>query len=884
MNLAQFLEKHGSAVRQHSERLFLEEFLYPLIGEQGLKYVYPQRPFIDSTGRRCLIDFSIEKDGKCLAVEIDGEGYHSPASITSDEFDDQLMRQNEILAAGWHLVRFSYNQLLSDRWRPLVRQMLRDRILDLFPELIDDASVRMKPNPLQQRALADLEFYRKEKAWNSGIVVLPTGTGKTYLSAFDARRFNGRTLYVVHRLDILRQSLEAFKRVWPEATTGLLTGEERKDLDAQVIFASKDTLCRDDVLFQFSPNEFDYIIIDEVHHGQAPTYRKIINYFRPKFMLGMTATPDRQDRKDIFELFDYRKIHETTLQEAIEQGYLVPYTYYGLYDDIDYSKIRHDGRRYNVQDLERKLIIPERNAAILREYLDKGHGDKAIGFCVSIAHAERMAEYFRSHGLKAEAIHSQTEDREAKIRAFRDNQIHVVFTVDLFNEGIDIPNVRTLMFLRPTESKTIFLQQLGRGLRLYPGKDRVVVLDFIGNYKRANHVRRYLAKDVKRVRHDARGDKVEIVYPLGCEVHFDVRVEEIIRQQDEAEMQVTEEELRDAYYEVAEKIQRKPTQDDINQHGRYRTGQYIRVFGSWTRFLRAIGEYTEASYHYPQGTHLGHLLYILRVLARNDRRGTLLDDKYIRVRGNFDDGPIGNRQRQTKYKLQALMALGAIADDRELGPDTTYELKLTPRGEELVSLLRPVLDSADLTFVDDASWRMTRDEAYFNKLIADFIRQDVGVWKRIADVFLDLDSVRQMFFYLYGVERQKEVSKETIYHRFFKAPFVRRYCDRHGIEEPTLEVSRRRCPFLLNVLEALGFIEKSARVVKLITFPIHRATMSLTPEDTRDTAEQRARAVAKAWPDKGYLLDGHELSILREQFGADFLTANYFLSDAVVLL
>src|SRR5262249_46537389 len=160
---------------------------------------------------------------------------------------------------------------------------------------------------------------------------------------------------------------------------------------------------------------------------------------------------------------------------------LVPYTYMGLTDNVDYSRIRYQNYRYRVDDLERFLIIPERNKAILDAYLEKGSGDKAIGFCVSIKHAERMAEFFRENGVKACAIHSGSLNRDELIASFRNNELQVVFTVDLFNEGIDFPNVRVLLFLRPTESKTVFIQQLGRGLRLCAGKDRVRVLDFIGN-------------------------------------------------------------------------------------------------------------------------------------------------------------------------------------------------------------------------------------------------------------------------------------------------------------------------------------------------------------------------------------------------------------------
>lgn len=238
------------------------------------------------------------------------------------------------------------------------------------------------------------------------------------------------------------------------------------------------------------PNEFDYIVIDEVHHGQAPTYQSILRYFKPNlFMLGLTATPDRTDRKDIFQLFDYNKVFEYTLNDAIDNGFLVPYTYYGLTDNIDYSNIRYNGNKYKVEDLDRALIIPERNERIFEEYIKKGNGNKALGFCCSIKHANEMAELFNSKGIPAVAITSETPDREKVIKDFRQNAYTVAFTVDLFNEGIDFPDLRVLLFLRPTESKTIFTQQLGRGLRLCGGKGNVVVIDFIGNYKKANLIR-----------------------------------------------------------------------------------------------------------------------------------------------------------------------------------------------------------------------------------------------------------------------------------------------------------------------------------------------------------------------------------------------------------
>jgi superfamily II DNA or RNA helicase len=532
MTLEEYYQIHGSKITQDSERLFVDEFLYPLVGA-GIASITPQHAFLDSTGRSRRIDFACSGSKAPLALEVNGETYHAEGIIPNEMFDDNLFRQNEILRAGYRLVRFSYSQLKDPRWRPVVMASLRDVINDAAPELL--SQYVLKPTEVQKEALDALDFYRRVKRWRKGIVVMPTGTGKTILSAIDAQRIGGKALFLVHRLDILAQSVSAYRMVWPTMVHGYLTGEARsKELEADVLFASKDTLRQPNELAKFARDHFSYVVIDEVHHGQSPSYRDILEYFTPKFMLGMTATPDRLDRKDIFELFDYNKAYEITVTEVIERGLLVPYTYYGLTDDIDYSKIRYEKNHYNVADLERHLIIPERNAAVLKEFLEKGAGDKAIGFCVSIKHAERMAAFFNEQGVPAAAIHSQAPDRDKLVQDFRDNKLTVAFTVDLFNEGVDFPNVQVLLFLRPTESKTVFIQQLGRGLRISPGKERVRILDFIGNYKRASLIRGYLAKDKREITTKEDGKsrrKFEYEYSSGCEVHFDSNVEEILNRQ-----------------------------------------------------------------------------------------------------------------------------------------------------------------------------------------------------------------------------------------------------------------------------------------------------------------------------------------------------------------
>jgi superfamily II DNA or RNA helicase len=824
MRKDEYYVEFGSRITQASERLFVDEFLWPLLGKK-LGFVIPQRQFIDSTGKSRRIDFSFVEGKTKLAIEVNGETYHAEGVIPDSMFDDNLFRQNEILQDGNKLIRFSYNMLQSPQWRPAVMESLRSFFTTHAPSLLGDDPI--KPNPLQQEALQALEFYRT-KGWRKGVVILPTGTGKTILSAIDAKRFGGKVLFLVHRLDILKQSIAAYQRVWPQMRVGILTGEAKEnESKCDVLFASKDTLRRTTELTNYKRKEFSYIVVDEVHHGQTPSYSEIFAYFRPHFMLGMTATPDRTDRKDIFELFDYNKIFEVSLQEAIEAGYLVPYTYYGLLDNVDYSRSRYQNNRYRVDDLERYLIIPQRN------------------------------------------------------------EITVVFTVDLFNEGIDFPNVRVLMFLRPTESKTVFMQQLGRGLRLCIGKDRVRILDFIGNYKRANQVRRWLAtstQEITRNESSERRKKIEYTYSTGCEVKFQAEVEEILDRQDEAELGVTKDDLKEAYFMLAENMGRKPSRSDIDMEGQYKTTLYTRLFGSWKNFLQEVGEYTEASYHYPQGVHIGHLLAILDVFGQPRRSRTAFDDKYIRLRGGLADGRAGAYQRQVKYKLLAAMELGILTDDRKLSTNEIYKPELTPQGQELRNALKPLLRKLDLKFRKDEdgvpSTRMARDDQEYNHIVAEYLAKNHKSRVLWLTAFLKMPAIVQMLSYLYQIARRITVERSEIYRDFFNAPFVKQFCDQEGIGEATEEAARHRCPFLLNVLESCGAIEQDRQTVTVKKFLIASNVVRSHRRESIEEAEARAASLHKAWPDNEAAMISADVSILRELFGRNFLTANYHLRES----
>jgi len=884
MILAEYYNQYGSRITQDSERLFIDEFLYPLLGPK-IGEIEPQFVFIDRTGKSRRIDFA-HHGGHCkIALEVNGESYHAEGIIPDQQFDDNLFRQNEILRRGYKLIRFSYTQLQSPHWRPIVMDSLRDMFAEYAPDLLSAYS--LDPNPIQLEALDSLEHARNTRGWGKGVVVMPTGTGKTILSALDAKRHGGRVLFLVHRLDILSQSIDAYRKVWGKLNEGLLTGIERyNETECEVLFASKDTLRQIDELARFPRDWFDYIVVDEVHHGQSPSYQALIKHFKPRFMLGMTATPDRTDRKDIFELFDYNKVYEIPLYEVIERGWLVPYTYIGLTDDVDYSRIRHQNYHYRVDDLERFLIIPERNQAIIDAYMDEGGGDKAIGFCVSIKHAERMAEFFNKNGVNAAAIHSGSPDRDQLIASFRNNDLQVVFTVDLFNEGIDFPNVRVLLFLRPTESKTVFIQQLGRGLRLCVGKDRVRVLDFIGNYTRANQIRKYLAKSSRREDDtDDNGRRVKKIvyeYSTGCEVQFDAQVEELLNRQDAADLGIDKQDLKDAYFALTEELQRKPTKQDLDEH-EYPSRLYAQLWGTWLNFLRDVGEYTEASYHYPQGTHIGHVLSILWGFGLPTRGGTHLDDRFIRMRGGLDEGRVGGYQRQLKYKLQASMELGILEDDRTIPVAEAPSLSLTPLGLELRRVLYEDLHGVDLAFPLGAdgvpSSRMANDEAFYNELILKAARRSEEAQKLIFEVFLGMHAVQQMLAFLYHVVRQTTVEKKKIYTEFFAAPFVKRFCEQEGIEEATEEAAKHRCPFLLNVLAACGVITSERSTITVQRLMLMPSLLMPYAREDKALTKARFEAVRHAWPHNVAAMTPEDLSIVRELFGAEFLTPVYHITD-----
>lgn len=439
-------------------------------------------------------------------------------------------------------------------------------------------NLEILPRGAQLEALYYLERTRQE-GYDRGIVVAATGIGKTYLAAFDSIS-SERILFVAHREEILKQAMESFQTVRKTLDCGMFYGQ-KKDTEKSVTFALVQTLGKEEYLNDqyFAKDYFQYIIIDEFHHAVAKNYQNILNYFEPEFLLGLTATPERMDSGDVFALCNDNLVYELRLKEAVNKGWLVPFRYYGVYDDtVDYSKITYRSGKYNEKELEEALMFSKRAELILKNY-KKYRSNHALGFCSSKAHAYYMAKYFSEHQIPSVAVFSEDKqyktrndednasklyyvDRVTALDMLRNGEIRVIFSVDMFNEGIDIKNTDLLLFLRPTQSSTIFLQQLGRGLRRCKGKKYVTVLDFIGNYKNANHIPFLLSSET----YDAKASEgrmlEEYEFPEECFVDFDFKVIDLFRIQ--AEQRVAMNRLIDEEYEkIKESLGHRPSRAEL---------------------------------------------------------------------------------------------------------------------------------------------------------------------------------------------------------------------------------------------------------------------------------------------------------------------------------
>jgi len=489
------------------------------------------------------------------------------------------------------------------------------------------------PNKMQQealKALAKLQQDNKHKA----LLISATGTGKTYLSAFAVKKANPkRLLFLAHREQILKQACKTFAKIIPDIQYGILSANH-KDFHKPYLFATINMLSKEENLTQFTPTHFDYIIIDETHRAGASSYLKILNYFQPQFLLGMTATPERTDGFDIYQLFDHNIAYEIRLNQAMQENLLCPFHYFGITD------ITVDDQEINDNSTFNDLTTDARVTHIINQsqyYGFSGERLRGLIFCSQIEEAQILSQKFNERGFNTIAL-SGKDSQETRTNAIhkleqkeRSTGLDYIFTVDIMNEGIDIPAINQIIMLRPTKSAIIFVQQLGRGLRKYPQKDYVVILDFIGNYQNNFMIPIALSGDTSynkdNIRHYvAEGNR----FIFGSStIHFDkIARQKIYQAIDSAKLSDTAL-LKNEYLQLKQKLGKIPSIFDFSQFGSIDILKFLDKFKTYHNFLQKYDkDYTIRfntiqeeilyfiSYRFAKGKRI-HELIALKLLLKN---------------------------------------------------------------------------------------------------------------------------------------------------------------------------------------------------------------------------------------------------------------------------
>ncbi|MBR6124558.1 DUF3427 domain-containing protein [Candidatus Saccharibacteria bacterium] len=502
--------------------------------------------------------------GRALKTNVEWNILHSDSQpAESSEFTKNVLNEFNSLWNSPYAKEYSEDFL--NAYKEYLQQIKKTISAKHIEKIFSYDDVVIKPNEMQNEAIVKLAQLRDTGA-KKALAIAATGSGKTYMSVFDSVLFKpNRLLFIVHREDILNKAKESFKKIYSSIdnsiTFGSFTGnfDER---DCKFVFATRDKLSRH--YTEFKPDEFDYIILDEAHHAASPQYENILKYFRPKFLLGLTATPERTDGQDIYSIFDNNIAVEIRLRQALQYNLVCPFHYFGLKDadGIDYAKITATpGTKEYIRQISDMLMVGRRVDYIiskLKFYSHDGEKAKVLGFCASVEHAEYMATEFNkrlsANGDDVAVALSGNDDiptreKYAKRLENENDVLQYIFTVDIFNEGIDIPSVNTVLMLRPTDSSIIFLQQLGRGLRKLPNKEFVTVLDFIGNYKNsflmaiALHGSPNIDRDTLKV--EVNNDFSDL--PNGTYIHLDRITKEQILSQLEIEKFMSMKYMRESY-------------------------------------------------------------------------------------------------------------------------------------------------------------------------------------------------------------------------------------------------------------------------------------------------------------------------------------------------
>lgn len=462
--------------------------------------------------------------------------------VTAQDLPDTMRKIDATFESYWNSTEFEKcDSTRLDRLAVALRSE-RSKSAQISPMLFD-----ITPYPFQQEILDKLSAERTIRNSYKNLIVAATGTGKTVISAFDYKRFcrgnvgkPNRLLFVAHREEILKQSIACFQEVLKDRNFGdLFVGGFRPN-SLNHLFVSIQTFQSQSLDERTTPDFYDFIIVDEFHHAAAPTYQRLLEYFKPKILLGLTATPERLDGKSILCYFDDRIAAEVRLPEAIDRKLLCPFQYFGVTDTVDLSDVKWTRGGYDRAELSQiytyDRVVADRRADMIVRSVNKYVTDidhvKGLGFCVSVEHARFMAEHFNLWGIPSISLTAESDDivRDTAKRRLLNGDIKFIFVVDIYNEGVDIPEVNTVLFLRPTESLTIFLQQLGRGLRLAEDKDCLTVLDFIGQankrYRFEEKFAALMTSTVKSVEKEIKNGFTSL--PKGCYIQLERKSKQII--------------------------------------------------------------------------------------------------------------------------------------------------------------------------------------------------------------------------------------------------------------------------------------------------------------------------------------------------------------------
>ena len=512
-------------------------------------------------------------------------------STARGEYAESVVKQFELLWSSSHSIPFdSFIDAYETRFRIVKEQQQIVR----REKLVSIEDYKLQPNNMQVAFVKNIDELRK-KGETRALLISATGTGKTYASAFALRDIDpSRALFIVHREQIARQAMESFKRVFQGTKTfGLLSGNCDQG-DADIVFATMQMMAKENVRTRYGKKEFDTIVIDEAHRTGAESYHKIIDYFEPSFWLGMTASPDRMDGFDVYSLFHHNIACEIRLQQALEDNLLCPFHYFGI-TDIEFED---DHELVDLKDFNR--LLSNRRVDYIEKQIEyygfSGDRAKGLVFCSSIKEASELSKEFNRRGYKTISLSgsdNQETRQEAVERLAKDEGediLQYIFTVDIFNEGVDVPEINQVIMLRPTESPIIFVQQLGRGLRKAKGKEYVVILDFIGNYNNNFMIPIALSGDRTYNKDNVRRYVMEgeRVIPGASTIHFDeIAKKKIFASIDQANFSDLKL-IRESYTNLKNKLGRIPSLVDFDLYGEI---DPLRIFeksslGSYYAFLK----------------------------------------------------------------------------------------------------------------------------------------------------------------------------------------------------------------------------------------------------------------------------------------------------------